>query len=604
MRQSRLSIHSENILPIIKKWLYSSHDIFLRELVSNACDAIKKLRVLQDCGQAQADDKPFEIHIRIDAENKTLTISDNGIGMTESEVEKYIAQIAFSGAEDFLAKYKSQSEKDPMIGHFGLGFYSSYMVAGKVDLQTLSYLPDSKSVKWSCDGSSTYEIGEGDRTERGTDIILHLEEASLEYLEESKIRELLNRHCSFMPTPIFLNGQALGNQAPLWIKPPSECTDKDYLDFYRQLYPTDHDPIFWIHINVDYPFHLQGILYFPKGQRYTDHMTNSIRLFCNRVFVSDTCRDFLPEYLTLLRGAIDSSDIPLNVSRSYLQVDHNVRQLSGHISKKVSDRLNNLFKMERDTYISYWPEIETLVKLGILQDPKFYDRTKDAVIWKNSSSEWTNLQEYLDRAKEKKVFYSDQQKAAFIQKAYLDKGIELIYTSTSFDVAVISSLESKLSDVAFQRIDSSLDPLLLDESREKSLLDADGKPQSSKIADFFRSQLLDPNLEVEAKSLASDSLPGLVLINENMRRLRDYLILTQGKTPDGQFKKTFVVNTNNKLVQSAMRLADKQPEIAHELTRQIYDLSRMAQKESEAAETEQIIARNQLLLERLAALIP
>ena len=534
---------------------------------------------------------------------KLLTISDNGIGMTENEVEKYIAQIAFSGAEDFLAKYKKQSEKDPMIGHFGLGFYSSYMVAAKVEMETLSYLAESKPVKWCCDGSSSYEIGEGSRTERGTDIILHLEETSAEYLEASKIRELLNRYCSFMPYPIFLNGQTLGNQSPLWIKPPSECTDQDYLEFYRQLYPADQDPIFWIHLNVDYPFHLQGILYFPKGQRYTDHTTHSIRLFCNRVFVSDTCRDFLPEYLTLLRGAIDSPDIPLNVSRSYLQVDHNVRQLSGHISKKVSDRLNNLFKMDRDTYISYWPEIETLVKLGILQDEKFYDRTKDTVIWKNSSSQWTNLQEYLDRAKEKKVYYSDQQRAAFIQKAYLDKGIELIYTSTSFDVAVISSLENKLSDVPFQRIDSSLDPLLVDESREKSLLDADGKTPASRIADFFRAHLIEPNLEVEAKSLASDSLPGLVLINENMRRLRDYLILTQGKAPDNQFKKTFVVNTNNKLVQSAFRLADKQPEIAHELTRQIYDLARMAQKESEAAETEQIIARNQQLLERLAALI-
>jgi molecular chaperone HtpG len=603
MRQNKLSIHSENILPIIKKWLYSSHDIFLRELVSNACDAIKKLRVLKECGQASADDQPFEIHVRIDQESKTLTISDNGIGMTENEVEKYIAQIAFSGAEDFLAKYKSQSEKDPMIGHFGLGFYSSYMVASRVELETLSYLPDAKPVKWACDGSSTYEIGEGSRKDRGTDIILHLEEASQEYLDKEKIRELLNRYCSFMPTPIFLDGSALGNEPPLWIKPPSECSDQDYLSFYRQLYPMDQDPIFWIHLNVDYPFNLQGILYFPKGQRQNDSLNNSIRLFCNRVFVSDHCRDFLPDYLTLMRGAIDSPDIPLNVSRSYLQVDHNVRQLSNHISKKVSDRLSNLFKTDRETYISYWPEIETLVKLGVLQDEKFYDRTKDAIIWKSSSNQWTNLQEYLDRAKEKKVHYSDQQRATFIQKAYLDKGIELIYTSSPFDVAVISSMENKLSDVPFQRIDSSLDPLLVDESREKSVLDAEGKTLSSKMADFFRTHLLDPNLEVEAKSLASDSLPGLVLVNENMRRLRDYLILTQGKAPENQFKKTFVVNTNNKLVQSAFRLADKRPEIAHELTRQIYDLSRMAQKETEASETEQIIARNQQLLEQLAALI-
>jgi len=603
MRQNRLSIHSENILPIIKKWLYSSHDIFLRELVSNACDAIKKLRVLQDCNQAKSDDEAFEIHIQIDKKNKTLTISDNGIGMTEDEVEKYIAQIAFSGAEDFLAKYKTQSEKDPMIGHFGLGFYSSYMVAATVELQTLSYLPASRPVKWSCDGSSTYEIGEGSRTKRGTDIVLHVEEANAEYLEETKIRELLSRFCSFMPDPIFLNGHAIGNQAPLWLKPPSECTDKDYLAFYRKLYPMDPDPIFWIHLNVDYPFHLQGILYFPKEMRTSNQTNHSTRLFCNRVFVSDHCRDFLPDYLTLLRGAIDSPDIPLNVSRSYLQVDQNVKQLSSHISKKVCDRLTSLFKTDRNVYISYWPEIETLVKLGILQDEKFYERAKDIVIWKSSSDQWTNLQEYLDRSKEKKVYYSDRERAAIIQKAYLDKGIELIYMSSPFDVAVITQLEHKLSDVSFQRIDSALDPALLDESREKSLLDAEGKTLSSKIADFFRSQLHDANVEVEAKSLANDSLPGLVLLDENMRRIRDYMILTQGKAESGHLKKSFVVNTNNKLVQAAFRLKDKHPAIAEELSRQIYDLSRVAQKESEPSETEEIITRNQGLLEQLAALI-
>ena len=267
MRKNSLSIHSENILPIIKKWLYSSHDIFLRELIANACDAIKKLRVLQGCGQAAADPS-FAIHVRIDRGNKTITISDNGIGMTEEEVEKYIAQIAFSGAEDFLAKYKSQSANDPMIGHFGLGFYSSYMVAAKVSLETLSYQPSAKPVMWSCDGSSTYEIGPGTRKERGTDVILHLEDTNAEYLEEAKIRELLDRYSSFMPDPIFLNDAPIGNRAPLWIKPPAECTDSDYLSFFRQLYPLEPDPVFWIHLNTDYPFRLQGILYFPKTERH------------------------------------------------------------------------------------------------------------------------------------------------------------------------------------------------------------------------------------------------------------------------------------------------------------------------------------------------
>lgn len=603
MRQNTLSIHSENILPIIKKWLYSSHDIFLRELVANACDAIKKLRVLKECGQASVDDDPFEIQIRIDAKEKTITVSDNGVGMTEEEVEKYIAQIAFSGAEEFLAKYKTQSEKDPIIGHFGLGFYSSYMVSSLVELQTLSYLPNAKPVFWSCDGSTTYKIGDGARSKRGTDIILHLDETSSEYLDEKKLRELLNRYCAFMPDPIFLNGRPMDNQAPLWIKPPADCTEKDYLSFYRQLYPEDQDPIFWIHLNVDYPFRLQGILYFPKAKRQFDNTGASIRLFCNRVFVSDHCRDFLPDYLTLMRGAIDSADIPLNVSRSYLQVDHKVRQLGAHISKKVSDRLNALLKTDREKFIACWPELESLVKLGLLQDEKFYEKTKDAVIWKNSGGQWTTLPEYLDRAKEKKIYYSDLEKAAPIQKVFLDRGIELIYTSSPIDVAVISAIENKSSDASFQRVDSALDPNLVDESREKSLLDAEGKTVSSRIADFFRAHLIEANLEIEAKSLASDSLPGLVLLDENMRRLRDYLVLTQGKAPASQFKKTFVVNTNNKLVQSAFRLADKHPQISHDLTRQIYDLTRMAQKEMEPAEMEAIVAHNQQLLEQLAELI-
>lgn len=604
MRKNTLSIHSKNILPIIKKWLYSSHDIFLRELVSNACDAIKKLKVLCDCDQAEKTEDPSEIRIRIDSDAKTITISDNGIGMTEEEVEKYIAQIAFSGAEEFLEKYQSQTEKDPMIGHFGLGFYSSYMVASKVEIETQSYLPNAKPIHWSCDGSSTYEIGEGTRAKRGTDIILHIDENYQEYLEESKLRELLDRYCSFMPDPIYLNDHSIDNQSPLWMKAPSECTDKDYLTFYRKLYPMEQDPIFWIHLNVDYPFRLQGILYFPKKQHSYDNQNSTIRLFCNRVFVSDQCRDFLPDYLNLLQGAIDSSDIPLNVSRSYLQVDQNVKQLGAHISKKVSDRLNTLFKTEREKYISYWPELETLVKLGLLQDEKFYDRISDAVIWRNSRKEWTSIPEYLDRAKEKKVHYSDQEKAAFIQKVFLDQGIELIYTSSPIDVAVISRLEQKLSEVGFQRVDSTLDPNLIDASREKSLLDSEGKTPSSRMADFFRSRLaIEPNLEVEAKSLASDSLPGLVLIDENMRRLRDYLVLTQGKAPKDQMKKTFVVNTNNKLVQAAYRLAEKQPEIAQNLAKQIYDLSRLAQKEIEPAEVETLVAKNQELLEQLTAMI-
>ena len=599
MRQNTLAIHSENILPIIKKWLYSSHEIFLRELVANATDAIKKLRVLRECKQADLSEETFEIQIHIDAKNNTLTISDNGIGMSEEEVEKYIAQIAFSGAEEFLGKYKAQSEKDPMIGHFGLGFYSSYMVADKVEIETLSYRPESKPVHWSCDGSSTYEIGSGVRSSRGTDVILHIEKVHAEYLDPAKIRELLNRYCSFMPEPIFFNGQPLKNETPLWMKAPTECSDNEYLAFYRKLYPLESDPIFWVHLNVDYPFRLQGILYFPKVHRHLDTNAPSIRLFCNRVFVTEQCRDFLPDYLTLLRGAIDSPDIPLNVSRSYLQVDGNVRQLGSHISKKISDRLSSLFKTDREKYISHWSEIESLVKLGILQDEKFYERTKDNLIWKSSSQTWTNLTEYLDRAKEKKVYYSNAEEHTRVQKIFLDQGVELLYALSPIDVAVISTIESKMKDVVFQRIDSQLDPLLLDAAREKTLLDSEGKTVSARIASLFQSHLSKEEITVEAKSLTSDDLPGLLLIDENTRRFRDYLRLTQGKTLDSPVKKTFVINTNNALVLSALRMSEKQPELSQDLVQQIYDLARLAQKEAEPTEIEDIITRNQKLLEKL-----
>lgn len=600
MRKNSLSIHSENILPIIKKWLYSSRDIFLRELLSNACDALKKLRTLRECGEAVTDDQPLEIHVHLDKKNKTLTISDNGLGMTEEEVEKYIAQIAFSSAEEFVSKYKQESETDPMIGHFGLGFYSAYMVSSQVDLQTRSYLPDAKAVRWSCDGSSTYEIDEGSRTARGTDVILHLDEASSDLLDAGKIRELLNRFCSFMPDPIFFEGQPLKNEAPLWIKNPSDCTEKEYIEFYRKLYPSELDPIFWIHLNVDYPFRLKGILYFPHTLRSPREKNIPIKLFCNRVFVSDDCHEILPDYLMILCGAIDSPDIPLNVSRSYLQVDHNVRQVGSHISKKVADRLTALFKQDRENYISHWSEFEYLLKLGILQDDKFYERTKDALIWKSSSGEWTTVQEYLDRAKEKKIYYCQDTCAASIQKAYLDRGIELIYANHSINTPIMMKLEEALS-IRFQRIDSELDPALQDASREQTLLDADGKTLSSRLAAFFRSHLPSDGLEVEAKSLSSDAVAGLLLIDEQTRRMRDYLTLTQQKQLPSSGKRTLVVNTNNKLVQTAWRLADREPEMAKQLIGQVYDLARVMQKEIEPQELDGILARNQQLLEELAA---
>jgi molecular chaperone HtpG len=583
MRQNNLSIHSENILPIIKKWLYSDKDIFLRELVSNACDALNKVRILLgDVGE-------FKISINIDKAHKTISISDTGIGMTEAEVEKYIAQIAFSGAEEFVEKYKSQTEKDPIIGHFGLGFYSSYMVASKVEIDTLSYQPEALPVLWVCDGSSSYTIGLGLRDSRGTKITLFLDDQSLEYLEEAKLRELLNRHCGFMPFPIELNGKPIGNQEPLWLKSPADCTDKEYLAFYRRLFPLDPEPIFWIHLNVDYPFHLQGILFFPKIHRRFDANESTIKLFCNRVFVSDNCKDILPDYLMILRGAIDSPDIPLNVSRSYLQVDKNVRQLSAHISKKISDRLNQLYKTDREKYIASWPDIEMIVKLGLLQDEKFYDRIKDALIWKNNRGEWTTISD------SKKIFYSTSENSPLL-KLYKQ---EILFATTPIDTAVIQFLESKL-DIEFQRIDGAIDGSLIDAEREKTLLDSEGKTESSRIADFIGKAV---GIEVEAKSLVSDHVPGIVVLDENQRRLRDYMALTQGKNASLPTKKTFVVNTNSKLIREISRLQEKQPEVAASIAKSVYDLSLLSQREIEPTDLEQIVSRQTEVLEKMAGLL-
>jgi molecular chaperone HtpG len=602
--KKNLSIHSENILPIIKKWLYSEKEIFVRELVSNSCDALNKAKILRDQGHLSARDDEFTIDITLDRKQKSIAISDTGIGMTGEEVEKYIAQIAFSGAEEFVSKYQSATEKDPIIGHFGLGFYSSYMVAKNVEIETLSFAPDATPIHWSCDGSSTYEIGPGRRPHRGTTVTLHLDEDNLEFLEESKLRALLQRHCRFLPFPISLNGVSLGNQSPLWLKSPIDCTDAEYLAFYRSFFPLDPDPLFWIHLNVDYPFRLQGILYFPKLHRRFDVKESSIQLFCNRVFVSDHCADILPDYLMALRGAIDSPDIPLNVSRSYLQVDKNVRQLSAHISKKVSDRLLSLYKTDRETYVRYWPDIETILKLGVLQDEKFYERMKEGLIWKNSRDEWTTCAEYLERNPGSKILYAPQDRIGQIGDVLKEKNIEFLYSTSYIDTALLSILEEKLS-CTFERVDGALQETLLDASREKTLLDADGKTAGAKIAAFVRQSLSADNIEVEAKSLASDALPALVVLDEKERRLRDYLALTQGKPMAGLLaKRTFVLNTNNKLVQAIQRLQTHRPETAQQLSRHLYDLTLLSQKELEPSQVEEVIRRQTSLLEQLASCIP
>jgi molecular chaperone HtpG len=603
MAKGNLKINSENILPIIKKWLYSDKDIFVRELVSNACDAIQKCKTLNDRGEAKISIDEPKIEIQIDKENKTITISDNGIGMTAQEVKKYIAQLAFSGAEEFMQKYKGKDEKDQMIGHFGLGFYSAFMVSSKVEIDTLSYQDGSEAAHWSSDGSITYNMKKGKRKERGTTITLHIENDSKEYLETETTKKILSTYCSFLPFPIFLGEDRINEKEPLWLKKPSDCKDEEYLEFYRALHPGEPDPIFWVHLNVDYPFTLKGILYFPKITPRFDFNKSNIKLFCNRVFVSDNCKDLFPDYLSVLRGAIDSPDIPLNVSRSYLQMDKTVRQLSKHISKKISDKLSSLFEEDKEKFEGFWPDMETIFKLGVLHDEKFYERVQSFLLWKTSNDEFTTIESYLDRNKgshENKVYYADKEtKTSQFFALYKQKKIEMILGGGPLDTALFNFLEGKLKETKFQRIDGGIDDVILDSNKKESVVDKDGKSQESHMSEFFKSHL--ENIEVEAKALTSHDLPAFVMMEEGQRRMRDYFAMTQSEMPAMDFgKKTLVVNTNNKLINATYKMEKKSPELAKEITNHLFDLSLLSQKELHPDKLNDFVARSSSVLEQLA----
>lgn len=606
-KHGNLKIDTENILPIIKQWLYSDKEIFLRELISNGCDAIHKYKILKDHEKLSTEDSAFRIDLTIDKEKKTLTFSDTGLGMSAEEIEKYIAQLAFSGAKEFLSKYQTEKEQDQIIGHFGLGFYSAYMVADKVSIDSLSYAPEAEPALWSCDGSSSYELEKGTRTSRGTTITLYVSSEEEEFLEETRINTLLQKYCAFLPVPIYLNGKQINAKDPLWLKNSVDCTDKEYIDFYHQLYPLEPDPIFWIHLNVDYPFNLKGILYFPKITGRFDWNQNTIKLFCNRVYVSDNCKDVLPDYLMVLRGAIDSPDIPLNVSRSTLQVDRTVRQLSQHISKKVSDRLLSLYTTNREQFIRTWPDIEWIIKLGILQDDKWYERIKNLLIWQQTNKDWTTIEEYIERNRsshENKIFYVSQEHSHnHILDLYQEKGIEVLYAPSPIDNHLMSFLEGKLAKISFQRIDGALDEAIVDKTREHTLLDIEGRTEAAKIADFIRSNLQIEHLEIEAKSLINDTVPALLVIDEHMRRMRETMALTK-QSFNLPSKNTFVVNTNNKLVQKAYGLRTKEPELAKELIHHIYELSLLSQKELTPEALSSFILRSNRVLGKMADFCP
>jgi molecular chaperone HtpG len=618
-----ISIHTENIFPIIKKWLYSEKDIFIRELVSNASDAISKLKKLSAIGEAElSDDTRYAIKVVVDKEGKTLKILDNGIGMTEEEVRKYINQIAFSGAKDFLEKYKDKADEGQIIGHFGLGFYSAFMVAEKVQIDTLSFQKDAQAVRWISSGGTEYAMEESDRSERGTTITLFMAEDSLEFLDEFKMREVLEKYFSFLPFEVYLENanaieddkedkedkepKPINDTNPLWLKNPKDCTDEEYKEFYRKVFHDFNEPLFWIHLNMDYPFNLKGILYFPKLKHEFESMEGQIKLFYNQVFVADNIKEVIPEFLLLLKGVLDCPDLPLNVSRSFLQNDGYVSKISSHITKKVGDKLTALFENERENYNKFWNDINPFVKYGCIREQKFYDRVKDSIIFKTTNGDYVTLKDYLERNKEKhenKVFYvTDERQQAQYIKLFRDHGMEAILLVTMIDNHFIQFLEMKESSVKYSRIDADLSDSLKDMDAEK---DGNGKDVQEQLEKLFKVTLGSEQLKIQVESLKTASVPGMILLSEQSRRMQEMSRQFGGMDMAHMFprEETLVLNRNNGLIQTLLRLKDSsdRTEDTKLICEQVYDLAMMSHRQLEPEAMTRFIERSNQILTKLAA---
>ena len=527
MQKGSIRVQTENIFPIIKKFLYSEHDIFIRELVSNAVDATQKLKTLSSIGEAKGELGELRIDILIDKENSTLRIEDRGIGMTEEEVDKYLNQVAFSGAEEFLEKYKGQNEAN-IIGHFGLGFYSSFMVSDKVEVLTKSFKEENKAVRWECDGSPEFSLEETTKENRGTAIVLHLNEESKEFLEPERIRTVLEKFCKFLPVPIFFEEKQINNPVPAWTKKPAELSTEDYQQFYKELYPFSEAPLFWIHLNVDYPFNLTGILYFPKIKQSYEIQKDKIQLYSNQVFVTDEVKEIVPEFLMLLHGVLDSPDIPLNVSRSYLQGDPNVRKINAHITKKVADKLEEIFNTERKSFEEKWESLGLFVKYGMMTDDKFLDKANKFFVMEDTDDKFHTLEEYkiatdtLQKNKEGKqvILYTTNpvQQDAFIKQA-TDKGYIVVKMETLVDASFINSLEMKWENVRFTRVDADITDNLIDltEATESVL----SKEEAEKLKKLFDHPLEGMQLNIEIKGLSNNAVPVTATRPEQMRRMKD-----------------------------------------------------------------------------------
>lgn len=577
MQKGNIGVTTENIFPVIKKFLYSDHEIFLREMVSNAVDASQKMKILADKGEFKGELGDLSVRINVDEKAGTITISDRGIGMTEEEIDKYINQIAFSGVNDFLEKYKDNANN--IIGHFGLGFYSSFMVSKKVEIITRSYKDGAKAVKWSCDGSPAYEIGEADKEDRGSDIVLYIDDDCKEFLEKAKLQTLLNKYCRFMPVPIVFGKKTewkdgkdvetaedniINNVEPLWTKAPSTLKDEDYKSFYHTLYPMQDEPMFWIHLNVDYPFNLTGILYFPRIKSNLDLQRNKIQLYCNQVFVTDQVEGIVPEFLTLLHGVIDSPDIPLNVSRSYLQSDRDVKKISTYITKKVCDRLQSIFKEDRKGYEEKWDSLKLFINYGMLSDESFYDKAKDFALMKDTEGKHFTFEEYKTLIKDNQTDKDGQliylyatekeEQYTYIESAKA-KGYSVLLLDGQLDVPVISMLEQKFEKSRFTRVDSDIiDRIIVKDDVKKNNLDSD---DSDKLSSVFSSQM--PKIDkvefsVEVQSLGEQAQPVIITQNEYMRRMKDMSRFQAGMNFYAQMPDSFslVLNSDHPLVKNVI----------------------------------------------------
>lgn len=588
MQKGNIGVTTENIFPVIKKFLYSDHEIFLREMVSNAVDATQKIKTLAERGDFKGELGDLTVRISLDADKGTLTFSDRGIGMTEEEIDKYINQIAFSGVNDFLDKYKDNA--NAIIGHFGLGFYSSFMVSKKVEIVTKSYKEGSKAVKWSCDGSPEFEITDAERNSRGSDIILYIDDDCKEFLDKYKIQELLNKYCKFMPVPVAFGKKTewkdgkqvdtdedniINSVEPLWTKAPSTLKDEDYKSFYRTLYPMQDEPLFWIHLNVDYPFNLTGILYFPRIHSNLELQRNKIQLYCNQVFVTDQVEGIVPEFLTLLHGVIDSPDIPLNVSRSYLQSDANVKKISTYITKKVADRLSSIFKDNRKEYEEKWDSLKIFINYGMLSKDDFYDRAKEFALFKDTEGKYFTFDEYKNLIKDNQtdkdgqlvyLYANDKEGQYTYIEAAKAKGYSVLLLDGQLDVPMISMLEQKFEKSRFTRVDSdTIDRLIIKEENKENALDS---ANSDNLSQVFRTQM--PTIEktefnVEVQSLGENAMPVLITQSEYMRRMKDISHYQTGmafyaQMPDSY---TIVLNSDHKLIKSI--LEDENAKCAEQL---------------------------------------